>query len=144
MDLSTQMLQLLPKIMRVVRREIHAVSKSSLSIPQFRILGYVDGGVRQVGQLADLQGVSQPTMSKLVNSLVAKGLVGRAPHSTDRRRVELHLTPKGEKLYRTARERSEAALRVRLSKLKASDREFIAKALSRLSVAFEESGEVQT
>ncbi len=58
------------------------------------LLREAPGGMR-LGALAGLLGVSPPTASDAVNSLVSKGLAAKEP-GPDKRSVALRLTPEGE------------------------------------------------
>jgi len=51
-----------------------------------------------ISQLAKLLDVGNPTASILVQQLVARGLVTRMEHSTDRRHTIIRLSPKGEEI----------------------------------------------
>jgi DNA-binding MarR family transcriptional regulator len=62
-------------------------------------------GPQNVGRLAELEHVSQPTVTKLVNALERDGLVERQPDPSDGRSCAVHLSPKGRALVRRARSR---------------------------------------
>jgi DNA-binding MarR family transcriptional regulator len=47
---------------------------------------------------AERAGVTRATITGLLDGLERERLVKRKPHSTDRRRLSIHLTPKGEQL----------------------------------------------
>jgi DNA-binding MarR family transcriptional regulator len=63
------------------------------------------GGACRLGDLARLEGVAQPTMTKLVTGLEREGLVARRTDGRDRRGVIVALTPAGRALVRRARAR---------------------------------------
>jgi DNA-binding MarR family transcriptional regulator len=50
--------------------------------------------------VAGCTGLAKPTVSLLVKDLAAKGIVSREAEKEDGRRICLHLTRKGEKLYK--------------------------------------------
>ena len=52
--------------------------------------------------LGDRLGVTRPNITKLVDGLERCGLVERLPHPADRRMVQAHLTPEGERIAREA------------------------------------------
>jgi DNA-binding MarR family transcriptional regulator len=62
-------------------------------------------GPQNVSRLAQLEDVSQPTVTKLVNALERDGLVDRRPDPTDGRACAVHLSPSGRALVRQARAR---------------------------------------
>jgi DNA-binding MarR family transcriptional regulator len=65
----------------------------------------VFAGPRSLGELADAEQVTPPTMSKLVVALEEEGLVRRRPHSTDGRSVRLEATAKGRRILERGRAR---------------------------------------
>lgn len=65
----------------------------------------VYGGARSVGELAEAEGVSSPTMSRLAASLEEAGLVRRRADASDGRVVLLESTPRGRRLLEEARSR---------------------------------------
>ena len=52
-----------------------------------------------VGQIAKSVGVTQSTMSTMIDKLVKKGLAKRTRSDKDRRVLHIHLTKKGEAAY---------------------------------------------
>jgi DNA-binding MarR family transcriptional regulator len=64
----------------------------------------VFGGARSLGELADAEQVRPPTMSRIVTSLTAAGLVKREA-TDDGRRVRLVATAKGTKILWEGRKR---------------------------------------
>jgi DNA-binding MarR family transcriptional regulator len=67
--------------------------------------------------LADEEAISAPALSGHVDRLERAGLLVRVRSAIDRRRVGLELTPDGERLLRSVRERRTAWLAERLSSL---------------------------
>ncbi len=89
----------LGEVFRLLLRE--KAQEYGLSPIQARFLVYLlHHGVelRRVSQLAREFGLTQATVSDAVDSLEAKGFVGREPWPADRRVVTLRLTPEGELL----------------------------------------------
>src|ERR671938_2042780 len=103
------------KLNRHLRREIHSLGvtcgQASLL---FTIQARPGIGVRE---LAALERMSAPGMSKYVGRLEAAGLVARDPSAEDRRRVGLRLTPEAERVLRSVKSRRTAWLAARLRKL---------------------------
>lgn len=67
-------------------------------------------GRMPVGQLADALVVNQSSVSTLVDRLVRRGLVRRIRGQTDRRFVEIALTPRGRTLVADAPEAAQGRL----------------------------------
>ncbi|ESQ80678.1 MarR family winged helix-turn-helix transcriptional regulator [Asticcacaulis sp. YBE204] len=69
-------------------------------------------------ELAALEKVAHPTMSRMVNGLIKAELVARAAHPTDKRTVSLSLTEAGRAAYETVYARRLAMMGAMLSRLK--------------------------
>ncbi len=93
-----------PMVMRFIRSEMRRQRASVLSVPQLRVLAFLD---RNPGaclfHVADHLGVTRPTASVIVDRLVRRGLLLRAEDPRERRRIALTLTPKGARLLEQAR-----------------------------------------
>lgn len=100
------------KLNRHLRREVHSLGltggQASLL---FTIQGRPGIGVRE---LASLERMSAPGMSKYIGRLEAAGLVTREPSGEDRRRVGLRVTPDAERVLRSVKSRRTAWLASRL------------------------------
>ncbi|MFN8023713.1 MAG: MarR family transcriptional regulator [Acidimicrobiales bacterium] len=70
----------------------------------------VFGGPRTIGQLAAAEGVRSPTMTALVNGLVADGLARRRVSTDDARSVIVEPTAKGRQILARGRARRVEAL----------------------------------
>lgn len=73
-----------------------------LSLPQYRVLSFLDGSSAASSDLAERLAVSPPSVTAVVDGLVSRGLVERRAGVTDRRRVEHVLTPSGRRTLRSA------------------------------------------
>ena len=83
-----------------------------LSLPQYRMLGLLDEHSAVSSDLAERLAVRPPTVTAVVDGLVARGLVGRHPVAGDRRRVDHRLTPEGLAVLGAADAAVEARLHV--------------------------------
>jgi DNA-binding MarR family transcriptional regulator len=72
-----------------------ALAQVELTLPQYRVLGILAEGSAAASGLADRLAVRRPSITALIDGLVARGLVDRRQEDADRRRVELRLTPDG-------------------------------------------------
>jgi DNA-binding MarR family transcriptional regulator len=82
----------------------------------------VFGGPCTLGALAAAEGVAGPTMTRIVDGLIAQGLAQRRPHASDGRAVSVAATAHGEVLMRAAQERRIDALAASLADLPAPAR----------------------
>src|SRR5689334_1923110 len=103
------------KLNRHLRREIHSlgVTGGQASL-LFTIQRQPGIGVRE---LAALERMSAPGMSKYVGRLEAAGLIAREPSDEDRRRIGLRVSPEGERVLRSVKSRRTAWLATRLQGL---------------------------
>jgi DNA-binding MarR family transcriptional regulator len=100
------------KLNRHLRHEIHSlgVTGGQASL-LFTIQRHPGIGV---GELAALERMSAPGMSKYVARLEASGLIDREPSSEDRRRIGLRISAEGERVLRSVKSRRTAWLAARL------------------------------
>lgn len=79
-----------------------AVATVDLSLSQYRILGLLDQGSAVSSSLAEQLAVRPPSVTAVIDGLVARGLVERAHREDDRRRVSLRLTAEGQSVLEAA------------------------------------------
>jgi DNA-binding MarR family transcriptional regulator len=89
--------------------------------------------------LAEAEGISPPALSGYVDRLERAGLLVRVRSETDRRRVGLELTPAGDRLLRSVRERRTAWLADRLASLEPEALAAVGDAIKPLSRLLEAS-----
>jgi len=100
MECAHVIIDVVPRLSRLMRKDLRIHSAGTFTEPQFRVMAHLfREGERCLSDLADFLGVSLPTMSKLVQGLENRGLVGRAQNSEDRRRIVLTLTEPGRQEY---------------------------------------------
>jgi long-chain acyl-CoA synthetase len=74
-----------------------ALTDVDLSLPQYRVLAHLNEGDVAASALAGRLAVSRPSITAVVDGLVARGLVERGGDDSDRRRVTHALTPQGRR-----------------------------------------------
>jgi DNA-binding MarR family transcriptional regulator len=136
--ISSELIEVVPTVMRTIRSEMRGVALPELSIAQFRILMRLDREPQSNKQLAEWVGISTAAMSRTIEVLVVRGYVHRKPAENDRREVVLALTPQGKKKYDTIKEISKMKLVPRLEKRSAADLKKLHEALQILSEVFNE------
>jgi DNA-binding MarR family transcriptional regulator len=113
------------RLLRTLRREDDG---SGLSAPRLSALSVVVfAGPLSLAELAEAEQVRPPTMSRIVDALVDRGLITRVTDPRDRRSVRIAATPDGTQLLSAGRERRVHALIGRLGQLAESERRALAR-----------------
>lgn len=110
---TKELLAVLPLLNRIVAAEVRREAGEDTTMPQFRVLAHLAGGPMTMSDLAKRRRVSPQTMSQLVQVLVERGWIARAPDPSDRRQSLLQLTDHGRSHY----ERADAQTLQRLAPL---------------------------
>jgi DNA-binding MarR family transcriptional regulator len=109
---------------RLARRLRRERARDDLSDAHFAVLANLKAhGRLAIGELAQRERVSAPTMSNSVDALAEAGLVVRVPSEEDRRRVYIEITPNGTDIVTATVRKRVAALAGALSELEFSDEE---------------------
>jgi DNA-binding MarR family transcriptional regulator len=99
-------------------RQLRQTSDADLSPTQASVLATVGAsGPLTLGELAELERVASPTITKVIALLHEKGLVDKIPDPDDRRFVRVQLTRDGAALVERARARKTAWLARQLEQL---------------------------
>jgi DNA-binding MarR family transcriptional regulator len=102
---------------------------AGVSPAQLSALSVLMGGPRTLGDLAAVEQVQPPTMSRLIREMERAGLVGRDRDPKDARLVWIHWTETGEQVLVRGREMRIATLAREIGELSASDRRVLLAAL---------------
>lgn len=139
-EIAKKLMDIIPPSMNWIRTEMRSAMKSKeqeeLSVPQFRILASIFRGRNVACDIAKHQGISQAAMSKMIDSLVARGFVEREANENDRRHFHLILTKEGDTLFKKLRKSAQANLKEQISCLEQTDREDLEKGLLALEKLF--------
>jgi DNA-binding MarR family transcriptional regulator len=137
--LANRLRPVLLKLNRELRREIHSLGVTGGQVGLLVQIKYHPGiGIRE---LASLERISVPGMSKFVARLEEAGLVQRASVAGDQRRVGLTLTVAGQKVLRSVKSKRTAWLSKRLRELEPEELEAIDAAIEPLARLLGEASE---
>jgi DNA-binding MarR family transcriptional regulator len=129
--LANRLRPVLLQLNRQLRREIHSLGVTGGQVSLLVQIRYHPGiGIRE---LAALERMSVPGMSKFISRLEEAGLVQRAPVEGDQRRVGLTLTAAGQKVLRSVKSKRTAWLSARLRDLDPEELEAIDAAIEPLA-----------
>jgi DNA-binding MarR family transcriptional regulator len=116
-------------ITRLNRRVRQARPVGDLTIAQLSALTSLElAGAMSPRELADVERVRPPTMTKIVGRLEQRGLVARTPHPTDGRQVILSPTEQGRAIYAQFSRARDTWLALRLAELSHQERETLRRA----------------
>jgi DNA-binding MarR family transcriptional regulator len=124
-----------------IHRQLRVRSRSDVTPSQFSALARVEqDGPLRLGALAELEGCTAATMSRIVDGLEQRSLIERVTDPLDGRAALVRLSPRGGALLLELRARASDALRRALSALSVLDQTAIRRAtpaLMRLSDALQ-------
>lgn len=106
---------------RIARRVRYESTPFSVAPHQLAVLARLEDGPLPPGEIADLERVSAPSMTRTVNRLVDEGYAERTKHPTDGRVVLIGLTETGRSLIDEARHRQDLWVTSRLRQLSEAD-----------------------
>jgi DNA-binding MarR family transcriptional regulator len=121
LDAPTVASRLRMAMMRIVR-QIRKQTDGEQSVSAIAALASLKRlGAITVGELADAEGVSRPSMTVLVGSLLDQGLVSKEADASDGRLVRVRTTAAGTKALDESRTRRTAYLAKRLRGLEQAE-----------------------
>ena len=116
-------------IQRLNRRVRQARPVGDLTFSQLSVLTSLQlAGALTPRELADVERVQPPTMTKIIGKLEERGLIARTPHPTDRRQVILSATEQGQAVYAQFEQARNEWLASQLASLAPGERETLAQA----------------
>ncbi|MGA2934186.1 MAG: MarR family transcriptional regulator [Methanomicrobiales archaeon] len=134
---ARKLLEVVPIIMQDIRSEMRRRRSLDLTVPQFRALAFVNRNEgSSLWEVAFHMGLTPPSMSRLVDGLIERGLMAREDHPADRRRVRLTVTDHGLAILGASTQGTLSYLADKLSGVEADKREVIDKAMETLRTVF--------
>jgi DNA-binding MarR family transcriptional regulator len=116
-------------VMRLARR-LRQQSVGEVTASQYSALSSVEkAGVLTLGELACIERVAPPSMTRIAVRLEEMGLVERTPDPADRRVARVRVTTRGAELLAETRTRRDLFLAERLAGLSPGDAMLLARAL---------------
>jgi DNA-binding MarR family transcriptional regulator len=135
-DVITDALLTVSRLMIGLTAQSMAEVDETITVQQFRsMMVLFKRGSTNLTTLAYQMGVQPSAAGRMVDRLVAMGLVERAPHPTSRRELLGSLTPRGHQVVKKINERRRAALLRILGEIPQSTREELVRTLTGFTVA---------
>ncbi|WP_295698200.1 MarR family transcriptional regulator [Lapillicoccus sp.] len=113
--------------MRISRR-VRFESSHDIAPHQFSVLSRLEDAPKTPGELAEIERVAKPTMTRTVGALVEQGLVARQDDPSDGRQVILSITSDGTRMLRTTRRKRDAWMASRVQRLTPEEQEVLVRA----------------
>lgn len=111
----------------------------SISSAQYSVMALLDSNAGlTVVELARREGVSHPSMSRLVARLIKLDLVSSTVDNQDKRAKRLSLTPAGQSVYIEIAERRNMLFRMLLAKLRSESVADILEVVEKSALSFEQ------
>lgn len=126
-ELARRLHALAIRLLRRARRDDTAMGLPPGQASALSVL--VFGGAKTLSELARIEQVRAPTMTRMIAALEDRGLVGREADAMDRRKTYVAATAAGRRVLQQGRARREAILRADLGKLARHERALVASAL---------------
>ncbi|PRX43720.1 DNA-binding MarR family transcriptional regulator [Prauserella shujinwangii] len=124
-------------LVAVSARSISAIDES-ITLPQFRLLVVLESrGPLKLAAIADQLGVNPSTATRMVDRLVAAGMVSRTANPASRRELVVALTEEGAAVVAGVTERRRSEITRIVERMPASERQGLVRALT----AFAEAGD---
>jgi DNA-binding MarR family transcriptional regulator len=121
--------QLRLAVMRLSRR-LRQQSVGDITQSQLSALSTVEHtGPVPLGELADIERVAPPSMTRIAAGLEERGLVERTVDASDRRIARVEITDAGRELLAETRTRRDAFLATRLAALSPEEQDVLGRAL---------------
>ncbi|MHB1415093.1 MAG: MarR family winged helix-turn-helix transcriptional regulator [Chloroflexota bacterium] len=131
------LMEVVPLVMRTIRTEMRKGRGPRTTVPQFRALAFIGRHPEApLLRVAEHLGLTPASTSRIVEGLVADGLVERKDSPEDRRRLTLKLTEQGQATLAATRESAQARLAEMLRPLGPAERETVAEAMRALLPLF--------
>jgi DNA-binding MarR family transcriptional regulator len=122
-------------------RRMRQESDPSLSPTQTAALATIERrGPLTPSELASIERVQRPTISRVAARLVEAGLIERLPDELDRRGARLRVTDEGRRRLHEVRSRKTAYLAQRIERLGPEERDLLMRASDLLERLLEEDG----
>jgi DNA-binding MarR family transcriptional regulator len=105
MRMKDQLAYMIASINRQLEAELEErLRPGGVPIEQYRILEVLDASEpAAMGEIAQQSLIEAPTLTKIIDKMVAEALVYRAPDPNDRRRVLILTAPGGKALFKRLR-----------------------------------------
>ena len=118
---------------RIRTRADASLRDSGLSLPAYKLLRVLEESDQSMREVSEALHVTARTVTDMIDSLEARGLVARGPHPADRRITLLSLTPEGRQQLAVAAALAERSHAAAISGLSRGDQETLRRLLDQVA-----------
>jgi len=137
---AARVMETIPLAMRFIRADIRSRNSTTMSVPQFRTLAFLDRNPgASLSDLAEHLGVTRATASANTERLVQRDFVHRCDDPKERRRIVLNLTEAGKLHLEECRAQTRERISELLNSLTEQQIVLIEEGLTLLKEVFEEN-----
>jgi len=135
-EAAREVLRTIPLVMRAVAVRLRQANPEIVPA-HYRTLMILSEHNRSLGQLANMQHVSLPTISNTITTLEERGWVSRTRSQTDKRVIQVALTSNGKRVVKSANEHAESYIAALLANLSGEEEKTLCQGLATLHTVFE-------
>lgn len=122
--LQAEVSELIQAVGLLIRRVRVAGGSHELSLSESAVMARLaNDGPATTAELARAEGVKPQSMGATVAALEEMGMVGRKPHATDGRQINIQLTAKGAAVRKSSKDAKRTWLAEAIARLDAEERE---------------------
>jgi DNA-binding MarR family transcriptional regulator len=126
---------------RIRTRADASLREYGLSLPAYKLLRSLENSDQSMREVSEILHVSPRTVTDMIDSLSARGLVARGPHPADRRVTLLSLTPDGRRQLAAAAALAERSHSAAMSGLSSQDQQTLRRLLDQVAPADQASAD---
>lgn len=136
-DTATLIMQVIPLVKQVFRKEMRKNRPADLSVPQFRALIFINKHADvSISDVAEHLGLALSTTSKLIDGLMSRQYIKRETAAADRRRAVVTLTELGASELNRARRHAQQQISEHMAKLSPEENQLVITALHLIERVF--------
>jgi DNA-binding MarR family transcriptional regulator len=121
LDVANEVARALPQRIARLSRLLWRSLNSDISRTEAGVLSTLSEGRRRITELAELEGLAQPTVTVLVGKMEDRGLVSRERDADDGRVVLVGITDAGEEILAQLRAQYRDVLQQRIGSMSAKE-----------------------
>ena len=128
-----QLVSLIFSIRKFTHEQVAQKNDKNFSYLQTITLKFIKEKSPQMSEISDFLAITPPSATSLVNSLVKSGMIKRKADQTDRRKVKIEISAKGEKHLKEIIDKTTERMKKNLAVLSEKDQKNLLEILSKIA-----------